>query len=55
MLDIKAGQLAAWSDSELIAIDHYPNCDAVEIRHRSSDGLGPGWLRTSEQRPEYYA
>src|SRR6516165_518638 len=55
MLDIKAGQLAAWSDSELIAVDQYPNCDAVELRHRSSEGLGPDWLRTCEQRHKYHA
>jgi hypothetical protein len=33
VLDINAGQLPARSDSELIAIDHYPNCHAVELRH----------------------
>jgi len=33
VLDIKVGQLPARSDSELIAIGHYPNCHAVELRH----------------------
>jgi hypothetical protein len=32
VLDINVGQLPARSDSELIAIDHYPNCHAVELR-----------------------
>jgi hypothetical protein len=32
VLDIKIGQLSVRSDSELIAIDHYPNCYAVELR-----------------------
>src|SRR4030088_3250271 len=33
MLDIKAGQFPARSNSELIAVDHYPDCHAVELRH----------------------
>src|ERR1700688_3787889 len=32
VLDIKIGQVPARSDSELIAIDHYPNGHAVELR-----------------------
>src|SRR5882724_4693419 len=33
VLDIKIGQLPARSDSKLIAIDHYPNRHAIELRH----------------------
>jgi hypothetical protein len=32
VLDIEVGQLSARGDSELIAIDHYSNCHAVELR-----------------------
>nr|CUT16316.1 hypothetical protein CDS [Bradyrhizobium sp.] len=32
VLDIEVGQLSARGDSELIAIDHYPDCHAVELR-----------------------
>src|SRR5258705_5010522 len=32
MLDIEVGQLSARGDSELIAIDHNPDCHAVELR-----------------------
>ena len=32
VLYIKAGQLPARSDSKLIAIDHYPNRHAIELR-----------------------
>src|SRR5205807_5572477 len=39
VLDINARQLPARSDSELIAIDHYPHCHPVELRHYSSDRL----------------
>jgi hypothetical protein len=31
VLDINVGHLPARSDSELIAIDHYPDCHAVEL------------------------
>jgi hypothetical protein len=55
VLDVKVGQLPARRDSELIAVDHYPNCHAVERRHRSGDGLGPDRLRASEERSKYHA
>jgi hypothetical protein len=32
VLDIKVGHLPARSDGELVAIDHYPDCHAVELR-----------------------
>jgi hypothetical protein len=31
VLDVEVGQLSARGDSELITIDHYPNCHAVEL------------------------
>src|SRR3981081_1168286 len=32
VLDIEVGQLPARGDGELIAVGHYPNCHAIELR-----------------------
>jgi hypothetical protein len=55
VLNIKVGQLPARSDSELIAVNHDPNCHAVKLGHWSSDGLGPDRLGAGEQRRKYQA